>query len=164
MAPSSTHVSQWLQNHNKSTSKERDPVLPSDPPSSSSSSSSSSLPASSSSPPSYGGITRQQADTSGTGTLGSSILILIASVLGSSILAVPYAFSQCGWILGTLCLIACGLHAIRHPFPPRKRTIHRFLFPFFLFLPAATHLRRHCCPRHPPPRLPSQSSGRRQLP
>ncbi|EWM20142.1 Amino acid transporter, transmembrane, partial [Nannochloropsis gaditana] len=45
----------------------------------------------------------------GTGTLTSSILILISSVFGSSILVVPFAFSQCGWALGTLCMIFCGL-------------------------------------------------------
>lgn len=46
--------------------------------------------------------------TARTGTLASSVLILISSVFGSSILAVPYAFSKCGWALGTLCLLACG--------------------------------------------------------
>lgn len=48
-------------------------------------------------------------DASRSGTLGSSILILISSVFGSSILAVPFAFSKCGWFLGTICLIFCGL-------------------------------------------------------
>src|SRR6056297_2765936 len=45
----------------------------------------------------------------GTGTLTSSILILIYSVFGSSILVVPFAFSQCGWALCTLCMIFCCL-------------------------------------------------------
>lgn len=99
-----THVSQWLQHCKKGSSNERDPLLANAP-------SSPSLlpPAPSSSPSSYGGTASKTTDTPRAGTLGSSILILISSVFGSSILAVPYAFSQCGWFLGTLCLIACGL-------------------------------------------------------
>lgn len=43
------------------------------------------------------------------GTLWSSILILISSVFGSSVLAVPFALAQCGWALGAACLVACAL-------------------------------------------------------
>ena len=43
------------------------------------------------------------------GTLGSSFLILISSILGSSVLAVPWAVSQCGWGLGLGVLIGCAL-------------------------------------------------------
>lgn len=43
------------------------------------------------------------------GTLWSSTLILISSVFGSSVLAVPYALAQCGYALGAACLVACAL-------------------------------------------------------
>lgn len=43
------------------------------------------------------------------GTLGSSTLILISSIFGSSVLAVPFALAQCGWALGAACLVACAL-------------------------------------------------------
>ncbi len=44
-----------------------------------------------------------------TGTLASSTLVLISSVFGSSVLAVPFALAQCGYALGAACLVACAL-------------------------------------------------------
>jgi hypothetical protein len=42
------------------------------------------------------------------GTLFSSTAILINSIVGSSILAIPWALGQCGWVLGLVLLGGCA--------------------------------------------------------
>lgn len=44
-----------------------------------------------------------------TGTLWSSTLILVSSIFGSSVLAIPYALTRCGFALGAACLLGCAL-------------------------------------------------------
>lgn len=60
---------------------------------------------------SHGSITGNalnQASTEKRGTIRSSYFNLTNTILGASVLGMPYAFSQTGWLIGTLLMFICG--------------------------------------------------------
>ena len=49
-----------------------------------------------------------QTSTEKRGTIRSSYFNLTNTILGASVLGMPYAFSQTGWLIGTLLMFICG--------------------------------------------------------
>jgi len=47
----------------------------------------------------------------GEGSVGASVFVLLSATLGAGTLAFPFAFKECGWILASVLMIACGVAA-----------------------------------------------------